>query len=308
MKKFYNLIITFTKDMSEMADEVSHLAISEFKALGCSYYDLEESLLDENFGDETLCGGNPDQDLIKRIDEFGMSNELKLEISFSSEIERNDFFEAIRESGLNVQFVDVEDTDWNEEWRKSFKPINVGKYQIIPSWQEYSDSNLELKIYPGMGFGTGTHETTYLCLEAFLKLVNPKDGAESVLDFGAGSGILGLFCEKFFKSNVEYVDIDEDAKTNAIQNFELNFDTGKIDYKLRDNFKVKKTYRVVFANILLEALKLEKKILIESMAPNSILITSGILNNQVEDLINSFGLETIYQSSKNDWSCVVFKK
>ncbi|GAB4013074.1 MAG: 50S ribosomal protein L11 methyltransferase [Bdellovibrio sp.] len=307
MNKFYNVKIAITKNNKDIIEELCVTAISDHGAIGCSMYDLSEGFLDEEFGDETLCGGNPDEHFIEKIENLTSSINESIEVSFDNAEKYNSFCELLKVNDIEFETNIHENQDWNEEWRKSFKKIEVEEYQILPSWDEFTDEKVQLKIYPGMGFGTGSHETTFLCLKQFLNTNLTKEKA-SVLDFGAGSGILGLFAKKFFSCEVDFVDIDEDARTNALQNFELNFENGKINYFIRNEFRPTKKYQFVFANILLEILKLEKETIVNSLSPEGYLILSGILNNQMEELVQFYGLKVVGQESKNDWCCVVLKK
>src|SRR5690606_324587 len=164
-----------------------------------------------------------------------------------------------------------------------------------------------------MGFGTGSHETTFLCLQRFTKYCANKT-LETVLDFGSGSGILGLAALKF-KDDVlvDFYDIDPEANKNCYQNAEINNLEDK-SFRLllpeyRDRLLVE--YDVVFANILENILLLEQRALAGYLKKGGHLIVSGLLNHQVEGIISTYktqGLTLLESISQGDWSAIIFKK
>src|SRR5690606_10010880 len=115
--------------------------------------------------------------------------------------------------------------DWNAEWKKHYSPIKVNELlEVIPSWKDDYVSTTSQKIFinPGMGFGTGSHETTFLCLKLFTEELL-SNNIETVLDFGCGSGILGLSTFLFFpEARVDFYDIDLEANKNCFDNAEIN--------------------------------------------------------------------------------------
>lgn len=309
MKKYYIVNIDLTKIDPEDVEGLSYEAISQYRAVGTSFYNINEEELDDKFGSEVLCGGNPDESFIDAMEEFAQTREGLLGITFENKEDLDRFIEFLNEIEIPFSLTEDNTQDWNAEWRKSFKTIEINdQFSIIPSWEEFSPKQQGLKIYPGMGFGTGTHETTFLCLKAFLNLKKASCIVDSVLDFGAGSGILGLSAQKLGSKIVDYVDVDVDAKTNAIQNYEMNFSSGSIQYLLRDQYKVIKEYDLVFANILESVLTQERDIIINSTKKGGVIILSGILNTQVESIEKKFNLLRLDLTSKNDWSCLVLKK
>ncbi|PIP92880.1 MAG: hypothetical protein COW00_06170 [Bdellovibrio sp. CG12_big_fil_rev_8_21_14_0_65_39_13] len=309
MKKYYIVNIDLTKIDPEDVEALSYEAISQYYAIGTSFYSINEEELDDQFGSEVLCGGNPDDTFINAMEEFAQTREGLLGITFEKKDLLDRFIEFLDEIEVPYTIKVDETEDWNVEWRKSFSTIEIDEsFLIVPSWEDIPEGQTGIKIYPGMGFGTGTHETTFLCLKAYKDLINQKKQFPSILDFGAGSGILGIAAQKMGATKVDYVDVDADAKTNAIQNYELNFETGKINYLLRNEFKVNGQYDLVFANILESVLTFEKDAIINSLKNGGILILSGLLNNQVENIKNLYQLEVVDHLVKNDWSCLVLKK
>jgi len=309
MKKYYIVNIDLTKIDPDDVEALSYEAISQYSAIGTSFYSINEEELDDRFGSEVLCGGNPDDSFIDAMEEFAQTREGFLGITFDKEELLKNFVCFLDEIEVPYSISEDETEDWNVEWRKSFKTIEIDEsFLIVPSWEEIPDGKLGIKIYPGMGFGTGTHETTFLCLKAYKDLINKNQIFSSILDFGAGSGILGLAAQKMGASKVDYVDVDNDAKTNAVQNYELNFAKGKINYFLRNEFKANSEYDLVFANILESVLTLEKESILKSLKKGGVLILSGLLNNQVPNIEKLYQLEKVDHLTKNDWSCLVLRK
>ncbi|OGC93443.1 MAG: hypothetical protein A2142_05305 [candidate division Zixibacteria bacterium RBG_16_48_11] len=118
--------------------------------------------------------------------------------------------------------------DWSVKWRKSFKPVFLGKkIAVVPGWDKRKFAYpLVIRIYPQMAFGTGTHPTTQSCLLALSELVKPGD---KVLDVGTGSGILTIAAAKLGAKSVTAIDVDRTITENAKENFKLN----KVEKKIR---------------------------------------------------------------------------
>ena len=135
-----------------------------------------------------------------------------------------------------------------------------------------------------MGFGTGGRETTKLCL----KILNQMEPVGSVLDLGCGSGILGNYCELFLEASVDYVDVDEDALENCMQNIKLNkLNSSKNVYK-RDDYTLAHNYELVIANILKPVLESESDLIFRALSANGKILFSGLLKSQYADLLNYY--------------------
>ena len=124
--------------------------------------------------------------------------------------------------GYKAEAVGVNDSDWNENWKKYFHATEIGeKLAIVPSWEKYDnkDNRTILQIDPGAAFGTGTHATTSLCLDM---LQNYVDGDTEMLDIGCGSGILAVASVLLGAKNAVGVDIDAQSVKTARENAEIN--------------------------------------------------------------------------------------
>ena len=177
--------------------------------------------------------------------------------------------------------------DWINNWKKYFKPIPVGEKLLIrPIWEQEYDpqGRAVLNLEPGIAFGTGTHETTRLCLELLEKYVRP--GCR-LLDVGCGSGILSVAGLLLGAQSAVGVDIDELAVKTAIQNAELNGVADRftgICGNLTD--KVSGTFDVVAANIVADII-IELTASIEQfMRPDTVYLMSGIIDTREQDVLS----------------------
>jgi ribosomal protein L11 methyltransferase len=150
-----------------------------------------------------------------------------------------------------------------------------------------------------------------LCLKLFDKISPELNSKMNCLDFGCGSGILGIGALKIKKMPTVFCDIDKDALDNCVQNLMLNLegeDLSGTSLVIRDRYKTEK-FNLVFANILLHVLILEKQIILESLAVKGYLIVSGLLNPQVEKIVEEYSsLELVQVLSKGDWSAILFRR
>jgi len=213
--------------------------------------------------------------------------------------------------------------DWKEAYKLHFKPWHYKNFKFVPSWEkEISDvesSNLIISIDPGMAFGTGTHETTRLCLEflidqySFQREVSPNS---SLIDIGCGSGILAITAAKLGFKKILGIDNDYDAIENAFLNSKKNCLSDSITFKQIELAKVTNShYQCVIANIQADVLLLNSSVIINLLRyQNSSLILSGILNYEVEHVIKAYqkdltshGLNCkVVEKSLGEWSALLF--
>jgi len=177
-----------------------------------------------------------------------------------------------------------EDKDWVIHTQKLHRPIKINNsLWICPSWDKVKEKkSINIILDPGMAFGTGTHPTTQLCLNWITKNVHNKS---SLLDYGCGTGILGIAANKIGVENVTAVDIDKKAlriaKENSIRNNAI------LDIRFPDN-AIHETFDIVVANILANTLIQLKHNLTRNVSKNGYLILSGIQVSQSHKVINEF--------------------
>ncbi|MDR3157826.1 MAG: 50S ribosomal protein L11 methyltransferase [Zoogloeaceae bacterium] len=175
---------------------------------------------------------------------------------------------------------EVEEENWVARAQAQFAPIQVSeRLWIVPSWHESPDKNaLNLRIDPGMAFGTGSHPTTRLCLE-WLERARPAE--KSVLDYGCGSGILAIAAARLGATRVTGVDIDPNAIAAAARNAEKN--AVMIDFRGLST-PLSGQYDLVLANILANPLRMLAPVLCARVRLGGSLALSGILLEQAAEL------------------------
>jgi ribosomal protein L11 methyltransferase len=189
------------------------------------------------------------------------------------------------------------DEDWVSKSQRAFTPIEIDhQVWIGPSWHSMPDHyrqapRVGLSIDPGMAFGTGGHATTRLCLQAIVGL-SQQGPLGRVLDYGCGSGVLGLACAKLGAQAVIGVDIDPIAVDVARRNAEQNLNESEL---ARTSWRtvsqpVEGQFDLVVANILAQPLKLMAGLLLSHCKPSGHLVLSGILSRQVEELRQAYAL------------------
>ena len=188
------------------------------------------------------------------------------------------FEERLQNSGINYQLntTGVEQEDWQNGWKKYYHAMDIGdRLAIVPGWEDHQTDRIKIIMDPGMAFGTGTHETTSLCLETLDSLVK---GGERVLDIGTGSGILAIAALKLGAAEAEGVDIDPMCVRTAGENAQRN--------GVADHFKVlvgdlsdqaSGQYNIITANIVAAAILSLAPHVPPLMAPGARFIASGII-------------------------------
>lgn len=204
--------------------------------------------------------------------------------------------------------------DWQDNWKQFFKPTEVGQKLLIqPVWEEVggptsvepATSRKVLYLEPGLAFGTGTHETTRLCLQTLEETI---EGGETVLDLGCGSGILSIAALLFGASRAEGVDIDELAVKTAVENGKRNgFEAPVLTYHCGDMAKqVSGTFDIVVANIVADIIVLFCETARNFMKDGSVFIVSGILNTREQDVLDAFaanGFTVVSRKADGEWLC-----
>ena len=209
----------------------------------------------------------------------------------------------------------VEDSDWENNWREYYKPIEVGeKLVVVPEWEEApQDGRLPLRLDPGLIFGTGSHATTRMCLAALEKFSKP---GVRVLDLGCGSGILGIGALILGCDSCLGVDIDPKAPDVVMSNAALNgIGADKMtawagdiiaDSSLRA--RIGGEYQLVLANIVADVIIPLTAVVRQFMAPGAVFICSGIIEHrwpETEAALISNGFEILDHKSEEEWHCFV---
>lgn len=224
---------------------------------------------------------------------------------------RAELFEAMRIYNLPSSSVrdmnvrEVAERDWLEEWKQNWRPVEVGRFIIAPPWSEIADTHdrIVIRIEPGMAFGTGTHETTRLCLNAIQK----HFARGSFLDVGTGTGILAIAAAKLSPdARVEACDTDETAITIARENAEANNVSDRINFYVGSVDETTASANLVCANLTADVISRLAQTLLGLTCGK--LILSGILETQLELVQESFrscGISEFEVEQDGEWVSLI---
>ena len=218
-----------------------------------------------------------------------------------------------------ITLSETEDKDWINNWKTFFKPFRAADDIVIkPTWETYEkekDSDILIEIDPGIAFGTGSHETTKLCIQALDKYV--KEG-DSILDVGCGSGILSIAALKLGSAHATAIDIDEVAVKVAAENMAVN-QIPSSRYTLYDGdlisnafLKVKAGtgHDIVVANILADVIIPLTGVIRPHLKKGGLYITSGIIDTKEEEVRQTLlenGFEILAVEHMKEWCCFIAK-
>jgi ribosomal protein L11 methyltransferase len=224
---------------------------------------------------------------------------------------RTELLEAFRiydlptSSARDMSVEKVENRDWLAEWKKNWQPVVVGRFVIAPPWSDLSHDteHLIIRIEPGMAFGTGTHETTRLCLSAIEK---HYEGG-SFLDVGTGTGILAIAAAKVFPhAKIKACDTDADAVEIARENASANGVAEQIEFWVGSTNEGSPSADLVCANLTADVISPLLPTLLKLTCGK--LILSGILDVQSESLLDQLhacGIADVEVDRDGEWVCLV---
>jgi ribosomal protein L11 methyltransferase len=212
-----------------------------------------------------------------------------------------------------IKTTSIPEQDWSETWKRFFKPIQVtSRFWVKPPWSKVrlKKGQMSIDIIPGMAFGTGTHATTLLCVQALGERVKKK--GLSVLDVGTGSGILSIVAAKLGAKAVLGIDIDGAAVENARENVERNHASDIVKIRKGRIGNLQRKFDVVVGNIDFKGLKRMRRPLLNHLKNRGFLILSGILEGEKERLCQHYFetglLQRINDTQKGEWVCLTFMK
>ncbi len=220
---------------------------------------------------------------------------------------------------IEIKTSEVIDRDWLAEWKKGWSPVQVGSFIVAPPWIEEPTGPFDserpqlasglihdcivIRINPGMAFGTGTHETTRLCLKAVEKYFR----GTSVLDVGTGTGILAIAAAKMFpEARVEACDTDADAIAIAKDNAQLNGVADRIDFRVGSVAEDTSSADLVCANLTTQTILQMLPQLLSVTCEH--LVLSGILESQVpqvEARLFQLGAPIVEMDTDSEWLVLV---
>jgi ribosomal protein L11 methyltransferase len=315
MQKFWIVSLFHIQPSPELWAEIQDLATHTFESLGIEEFSMNEAEVDAILGDRSYSGGDLPQEVLDEVEKKVLGKPATYRFFFGEKNHAEDFTTQVKKLVLGeITIEECANEDWNAEWKKHYSPIMVNdQIEIIPSWLKPYTSKAKKIIYinPGMGFGTGSHETTFLCLKLFTDhLLNKK--TNTILDFGSGSGILGLAALKFFpEAKTDFYDIDPEANKNCYQNAEIN-ELQDLQFRLllpevRD--RLLPAYDLLFANILEGILIREIDYLTTHVSKDGALVLSGLLRHQLDGIVSRYetqGMKLVKREEKGDWGALLF--
>ena len=227
----------------------------------------------------------------------------------------NERLTELKEMGLDLGEAKVEhekmhEEDWANTWKQYYKPTKVGEKIVVkPIWEEYEakDGELVVDLDPGMAFGTGTHETTRMCIQSLEKSVKEDS---TVFDVGCGSGILAIAAAKLGAKLAVGVDLDPVAVESSIEN--VGYNKLKNIEILHGNLVevIDGKADIVVANILAEIICILTDDVKRVLKDGGVFITSGIIHDRVDmvcEKLEATGFEVMEKNRDGEWNCIVAK-
>lgn len=221
----------------------------------------------------------------------------------------------LKEMGIDTGLAKVEsekmhEEDWANNWKKYYKPTKIGERIVVkPIWEEYDakENELVLELDPGMAFGTGTHETTRMCIQALDKYVKEDS---TIFDVGCGSGILAIAAAKLGAKKAIGVDLDPVAVESANENVGLN-NLNNIEILYGNLVEViDGKADIVVANIIAEVICILTEDVKRVLKKDGYFITSGIIHDRVDMVtkkLEEVGFEVLEINKDGEWNCIVAK-
>ncbi len=213
----------------------------------------------------------------------------------------------------DISISEVNEEEWSTAWKKYYKPVKVSeKITITPTWEEYvpvETDEIIIELDPGMAFGTGTHPTTVLSLQALENYIQPGD---RVIDVGTGSGVLSIAAVLLGAKEVQAFDLDELAVKVSKTNAKLNNVDDKITSMQNDLLKgVEDQVDLIVSNILAEIIIQFTEDAYNNLKEEGIFITSGIIQGKKEEVKSSLltaGFRIVEMNQMEDWISIVAQK
>ena len=294
MNKYFELKISINPEMEEI---VSDICFSNFECEGVV-------LAEEDWKDLEMTATT--RGTLKVFLTELASNPIEV-LQTERELLKSRGFSDEELGSWEIELDEKENQDWSKKWKEKWTVSHVTeKIAVVPSWLEYQPKENEITITldPGCAFGTGTHQTTQLCMKAIEKYLKKGD---SMADIGTGSGILAICAKKFGANEVYGCDNDETVIDVCIENAEIN-GVKDIIFELKTADKLTTKYDFVCANILHNVLAEIMGDLKNIMKPNAKLVLSGILDEKkpvVLDAIQKHGLKIIETLHQDQWVAFV---
>lgn len=260
---------------------------------------IDENLLDRDFEGVIIKGYFPESEDLKDKIELIKQNVEKIP-------------QYNLDKGLGeVSISEVYEKDWENSWKKYYKPKKIGDRIVVkPSWHEYQKKGDEIiiELDPGMAFGTGTHETTIMCIKQLEKYI---DKGSIVFDIGCGTGILGIASAKLGADSVICIDIDDVSVKTAQKNVKINAVDDIVEIRhgnLLDVIDGKAD--IIVSNIIAEVIIKISENIRDYLLNGGIFISSGIILDKIDmvkEKLEEEKLKIIDIIQMGEWACIVSK-
>ncbi|MFA1820459.1 50S ribosomal protein L11 methyltransferase [Virgibacillus oceani] len=213
----------------------------------------------------------------------------------------------------NIKVSEIDEEDWATAWKKYYKPVKISeKITITPTWEKYKPASGEeviIELDPGMAFGTGTHPTTMLSIQALEKYINKND---FIMDVGSGSGVLSIASALLGVKKANAYDLDDVAVKSTELNAQLNRMEKKISAQQNNLLEnVNEQADIIVSNILAEIIITFTEDAWNNLKNGGLFITSGIIQSKkqlVVDKLQNEGFQILEINEMNDWLSIVAKK
>ncbi|WP_425446119.1 50S ribosomal protein L11 methyltransferase [Dethiothermospora halolimnae] len=261
---------------------------------------IDPSLLEQNYEGVIVKGYFPEsEDLIDKIELIRQNVEKIPQYNL--------------DKGLGeVTTSEVYEEDWAHSWKKYYKPKKIGEKVVVkPTWEEYNkkEDELIIELDPGMAFGTGTHETTILCIQQLEKHIKNKD---KVFDVGCGTGILSIAGAKLGAHNVIGIDLDEVSINVSNENIKLNNVDDIVEIRHGNLLDVvNEKADIIVANIIAEIIVELVKDIPRFLEDDGLFIASGIILEKIDlvkEALAKENMDILQVETKGEWASIVSKK
>ncbi|WP_427339530.1 50S ribosomal protein L11 methyltransferase [Caloranaerobacter sp. DY30410] len=258
---------------------------------------IDPTLVEQNFEGVIVKGYLPEsEDLIDKIELIKQNVEKIPQYNL--------------DKGLGeVTTSEVYEKDWANSWKKYYKPKKIGEKIVVkPSWESYDKKpeDIVIELDPGMAFGTGTHETTIMCIRQLEKYVHQHD---IVFDIGCGTGILSIAAAKLGAISTIGIDLDEVSVKVAKENVRKNGVANTVQIRKGNLLDVVDgKANVIVANIIAEVIVKLAEVVPKFLLEDGVFIASGIILDKIKDVeaaLDKNGLEVIDEMKMGEWACLV---
>ena len=213
---------------------------------------------------------------------------------------------------LQLEFRSVSDTDWKDVWKQYFKPFYASDHLVIkPTWESFNPlpGDRVIEIDPGMAFGSGTHETTAMCLSLLEQNIA---GGEEIIDVGTGSGILAIGAALLGAGHILAIDIDPDAVKVAAENVAANHVQDTVDVQQGNLLeKVDAVCDICVANIISDVIISFASPLMSHIRPGGLFICSGIVSLRADEVAQALldaGYEILQKYTRGEWTAFLSRR